>query len=60
MAAGGEAAAACEDDHSPPSSADVKNAWSYNYIPPTSSWRGAYQAPPRLYTSLKYIFTALL
>jgi hypothetical protein len=40
-------------DHSPPSSVEVKNAWSYNSIPPTrlhsvvlnhsmdtSSWRG--------------------
>jgi len=24
----------CEDDHSPPSSAKVKNVWSYNSIPP--------------------------
>jgi len=23
-----------EADHSPPSSAEVKNAWSYNYTPP--------------------------
>jgi hypothetical protein len=24
----------CEDDHSPPSSAEVKNAWIYAYTPP--------------------------
>jgi hypothetical protein len=31
-----------EADHSPPSSAEVKNVWSYTSIlPHTSSWRGA-------------------
>jgi hypothetical protein len=30
-----------EADHSPPSSAEVKNAWSYTSIPNTSSRRGA-------------------
>jgi hypothetical protein len=31
-----------EADHSPPSSAEVKNAWSYTSTPPnTPSWRGA-------------------
>jgi hypothetical protein len=36
-AAGGEA------DHSPPSSAEVKNAWSYTSTPPNEpSWRGAH------------------
>jgi hypothetical protein len=31
-----------EADHSPPSSAEVKNAWSYTSTPPsTSSWCGA-------------------
>jgi len=30
-----------EADHSPPSSAEAKNAWSYTSIPNTSSWRGA-------------------
>jgi hypothetical protein len=29
-----------EADHSPPSSAEVKNAWSYP-LPNTPSWRGA-------------------
>jgi hypothetical protein len=29
-----------EADHSPPSSADVKNAWSYSSESPMSSWRG--------------------
>jgi len=29
-----------EVDHSPPSSAEVKNGWSYISTPPTSSWRG--------------------
>jgi hypothetical protein len=31
----------CEADHSPPSSAEVKNAWTYVTIPHKSSWRGA-------------------
>jgi hypothetical protein len=31
-----------EADYSPPSSAEVKNAWSYTSTPNTSSWRGAY------------------
>jgi len=30
-----------EADHSPPSTVEVKNAWSYTSTPPTSSWRGA-------------------
>jgi hypothetical protein len=30
-----------EADHSPPSSAEVKNAWSYTSTPHTSSWHGA-------------------
>jgi len=30
-----------EVDHSPPSSAEVKNAWSYISSPNMSSWRGA-------------------
>jgi hypothetical protein len=30
-----------EADHSPTSSAEVKNAWSYPPLPSTSSWRGA-------------------
>jgi hypothetical protein len=30
-----------EADHSPPSSAEVKNAWSYTSIPNTPLWRGA-------------------
>jgi hypothetical protein len=30
-----------EADHSPPSSVEVKNAWSYTSIPPMSSWHGA-------------------
>jgi hypothetical protein len=32
-----------EADHSPPSSTEVKNAWSYTSTPPirTYSWRGA-------------------
>jgi len=30
-----------EADHSPPSSAEVKNPWSYTSTPNTSSWRGA-------------------
>jgi len=29
-----------ETDHSPPPSAEVKNAWSYASTPRTSSWRG--------------------
>jgi hypothetical protein len=29
-----------EADHSPPSSAEVKNAWSYTSTPNTSSWSG--------------------
>jgi hypothetical protein len=28
-------------DHSPPSSVEVKNAWSYTSTPNTPSWRGA-------------------
>jgi hypothetical protein len=31
-----------EADHSRPSSAEVKNAWSYTSTPHTSSWSGAY------------------
>jgi hypothetical protein len=31
----------CEADHSPPSSAEVRNAWSYTSTTNTSSWRGA-------------------
>jgi hypothetical protein len=30
-----------EADHSPPSSAEDKNAWSYISTANTSSWRGA-------------------
>jgi hypothetical protein len=30
-----------EADHSPQSSVEVKNAWSYNSISHTSPWRGA-------------------
>jgi hypothetical protein len=30
-----------EADHSPSSSAEVKNAWRYTSTPNTSSWRGA-------------------
>jgi len=30
-----------EADYSPPSGAEVKNAWSYTSIPHTSSWLGA-------------------
>jgi hypothetical protein len=30
-----------EAGHSPPSSAEVKNTWSYTSTPNTSSWRGA-------------------
>jgi hypothetical protein len=30
----------CEDYHSPASSAEVKNTWSYTSTPHTSSWRG--------------------
>jgi hypothetical protein len=31
-----------EDDYSPPSSAEIKNAWSYtSNLPITPSWRGA-------------------
>jgi hypothetical protein len=30
-----------EADHSPPSSAKVKNAWRYTSTPNTFSWRGA-------------------
>jgi hypothetical protein len=31
-----------EADHSPPASAEVKNAWSYTSVPPNMpSWRGA-------------------
>jgi hypothetical protein len=30
-----------EADHSPPSSAEVKNAWCYTSTPNTSSWHGA-------------------
>jgi len=30
-----------EADYSPPSSAEVKNAWSYILTPHTSSWRDA-------------------
>jgi len=29
-----------EADHSPPSSAEVKNAWRYTSTPIASSWRG--------------------
>jgi hypothetical protein len=31
----------CEADHSPPYSAEVKNAWSYTSTPTTPSWHGA-------------------
>jgi len=31
----------CKVNHSPPSSAQVKNAWSYTSTPPMYSWRGA-------------------
>jgi hypothetical protein len=31
-----------EADHSLPSSAEAKNAWSYTSSPHTPSWRGAY------------------
>jgi len=31
----------CDADHSPPSSAEVKNAWSYTFTPNTSSRHGA-------------------
>jgi hypothetical protein len=31
----------CEADHSPPSSVEVQNAWSYTSTAHTSSWRGA-------------------
>jgi len=30
-----------EADHSPPSSAEVKNEWIYIFTPNTPSWRGA-------------------
>jgi len=30
-----------EADHSPQSSAEVKNAWSYPLLPHVSSWHGA-------------------
>jgi hypothetical protein len=30
----------CEADHQTPSSAKVKNAWSYTSTPPMSSWCG--------------------
>jgi len=30
-----------EADHSPPSSAGVKNSWRYTSTPNTSSWYGA-------------------
>jgi hypothetical protein len=30
-----------EADHSPPPSAEVKNAWNYTSTPSTPSWRGA-------------------
>jgi len=30
-----------EDDHSPPSNAEVKNVWSYNLLPHTFSCYGA-------------------
>jgi hypothetical protein len=30
-----------ESDHSPPSSAEVKNSWSYTSVPDTPSWRDA-------------------
>jgi hypothetical protein len=30
-----------EANHSPLSSAEIKNAWSYTYGPHTSLWRGA-------------------
>jgi hypothetical protein len=30
-----------EADHSPPSSAEIKNEWSYTSTPNTSSWYGA-------------------
>jgi len=29
----------CEDEHSPPSVAEVKNEWSYTCAPPMPSWR---------------------
>jgi hypothetical protein len=32
----------CETDHSPPPSAEIKNAWCYtSTLPNTFSWRGA-------------------
>jgi hypothetical protein len=37
-----------EADHSPPSSAEVKNAWRYTSTPNTSLWRGARLSAPYL------------
>jgi hypothetical protein len=31
----------CQADHLPPTSAEIKNAWSYTPLPHTSSWLGA-------------------
>jgi hypothetical protein len=31
----------CEADHSPQSSAEVKNEWNYTSTPHTPTWRGA-------------------
>jgi len=31
----------CEPDHSPPSNAEIMNAWSYTSTYPHSSWHGA-------------------
>jgi len=36
-----------EANHSPPLSAEVKNAWSYTFAPNTSSWRDAYLSTGR-------------
>jgi hypothetical protein len=41
----------CEADHSPPSSAEVKNAWSYTSTPPATSWRAAW-------LTTRYVFMA--
>jgi len=45
----------CEAGHSPRSSAEIKNAWSYTPTPITPSWRGA-QLKQRDFTFTFYYY----
>jgi hypothetical protein len=47
-------AAGASSWHSPPSSAEVKNAWNYTFTPHTSSWNGAQRKLYKLYIKLHF------